>query len=984
MKNIVLLGLLCFLGLSTGLIAQKTSFSPSAIKTAVQFDVSPPLRDIPITLTADTSESGELELIEDQINNYRKFNNLPANLLPDPVIQHSQAGMKSPSVINQNFDGAPSSCNCAPPDPNGDVGLSHYFQMTNLSFQIFSKDGVSQYGPAANSTLWDGFTGPWTGHNDGDPVVVYDSFADRWLASQFTDYTSSGYCYELMAVSTTSDPTGSWYRYAFAYSELPDYPKIGVWRDGYYLSTNEFILNGSVTYLGAGATVVDRAAMIAGDPSATMVYFNLGSSYYSLLPADADTYLPPANTPGYFLELDANVLRVWNLVVDWETPANSTITLGASLPTAPFVMLDYNNQIPQPGSSYNLDNLGDRLMFRAQYRKFNAHQTIVLNHTVDAGSNRAGIRWYELRNTGSGWSIYQQGTFAPDDGLNRWMGSIAMNVNGDIALGYSVSSSSVYPSIRYTGRAASDPLGVMTVPEQSIYSGTSSQTGTNRWGDYSDMTVDRADEKTFWYTSEYATGSFYWHTRIASFKLFESSPPVADFAASTINPQPNSTVIFTDMSINAPFSWLWSFTPNTVTYVDGTDAGLQNPHVQFNALGPYTVSMTASNPDGSDQETKTNYINVLPFSYCIPAYASGTGGGDFISLVQLGSINNATGASPAPFYENYTALSTSLAPGSGYTVTLSAGTIANSNNISVWIDYDQNGVFDPAEKLGNVTLNAMPVTGTIDFTVPATALTGTTGMRVRELWNNPNIDPCATLNYGETEDYTVNIVAPEVLVDLTVLLEGPYNGTTMDQGLSGVIPLNQPYNTSPWNYAGTESVVSFPPNTIDWVLVELRDAASAAQATSGTRIARKAAFIRNDGRIVNLNGTIGLNFGALSVTNGLFVVVNHRNHISVISSNALTQSGGFYTYNFTTGSGQAYGGTLAQKHIGSPGAWVMFGGNGDGNGTIDNSDKDPTWKNQSGTKGYLKSDYNFDTQSNNKDKDDIWKPNLGAGNQVPN
>ncbi len=744
-----------------------------------------PLKDVKIIPPGEKSGAGEDNEIENKFDFRDKFKNLPNQGL-DPVLQENQGSIKSPESIVQNFDGMPMSCNCAPPDPNGDVGPNHYFQMVNVSFEIFNKSGTSLYGPADNSTLWDGFTGPWTGHNDGDPVVIYDQFADRWIASQFALYTSgSNGFYELIAVSATPDPTGAWYRYAFQFTNFPDYPKLGVWRDGYYLSTNEFNAAGTA-FLGPGAIVIDRAAMLAGNPTATMVYFNPGTSYGSLLPSDADGIdLPPVGAPGYFVEMDVNVLRVWNLSVDWTNPANSTLTLGVSLPTAAFNLLGYSDLIPQPGTSVKLDNLGDRLMFRAQYRKFAGHQSIVVNHTVDAGSLRAGIRWYELRNTGSGWSIYQQGTYAPADGLNRWMGSIAMNANGDIALGYSVASSSVYPSIRFTGRAAGDPLGTMTIAEQSIFAGTTSQTGPTRWGDYSAMTVDPVDDNTFWFTTEYSNGGWNWRTRIASFVLYTAGPPVADFFASNTNPAINTTVNFFDNSTNVPTSWSWTFSPNTITYMGGTNSASQNPQVQFNALGQYTVSLTATNSYGSDPEIKTNYINVVPFSYCIPTYTYGTTDGDYISLVQLGSINNATGAAPSPYYTDYTSLSTSLLTNSAYGVTVSAGTYASLNNISVWIDYNQNGVFDAAEKLGNVTLGAMPATGTINFTVPSAAASGTTRMRVREVYNNTAMDPCTNESYGETEDYTVMIQAPAILVDLTAFLEGPFNGT--HEMISGII-----------------------------------------------------------------------------------------------------------------------------------------------------------------------------------------------------
>ncbi len=486
---------------------------------------------------------------------------------------------------------------------------------------------------------------------------------------------------------------------------------------------------------------------------------------------------------------------------------------------------------------------------------------------------------------------------------------------------------------------------------------------------------------TFRFTSD---GSVVYAGWSASISCYSSTvPPVAAFSASNTTPPISTPVTFTDASTNIPTSWLWAFSPNTVTYVGGTSSTSQNPQVQFNAVGLYTVTLTATNAYGSDSEIKTNYINVVLYQYCIPPYTTGTSAGDYITLVQLGSINNATGASASPYYTYYSALSTNLLLNTAYTITLSPGTYSSGNNISVWIDYNQNGVFDATEKLGNVTIPPTPATGTINFTVPATATQGTTRMRVREVWNNSNFDPCLSYGYGETEDYNVFIQGANVNVDLTAFLEGPYNGTIMTQGLIGLVPLNQPYNTAPWNYSGTESVGSLPALAVDWVLLELRDATSAAAATSSTRIGRKAAFIRNDGRIIGLTGNPVLDFGALTVTNSLFVVIHHRNHISVISATGLSQTGGIYTYNFTTGSGQAYGGTFAHKQI-ATNVWGMFGGNGDGNGQVDSNDEDPLWEAEAGAQGYLKSDYNFDTQSDNKDKDNIWAPNLGKGNQVPN
>ena len=486
---------------------------------------------------------------------------------------------------------------------------------------------------------------------------------------------------------------------------------------------------------------------------------------------------------------------------------------------------------------------------------------------------------------------------------------------------------------------------------------------------------------TFRFTSDGSVVYAGWSASISCYST--TVPPVANFSASNTTPPISTPVTFTDLSDGFPSSWSWSFSPNTITYVGGTSWTSQNPQVQFNALGQYTVTLTATNAYGSDSEVKTNYINVVLYTYCIPTYTTGTSADDYITLVQLGSINNVTGASASPYYTYYSTLSTDLIPNTGYTITLSPGTYPSGNYIAVWIDYNQNGVFDGTEKLGNINIPPTPATGTINFTVPANAISGTTRMRVREVYSNTNIDPCASYTYGETEDYNVFIQGAAITVDLTAFLEGPYNGTTMTQGLTGLVPLNQPYNTAPWNYTGSESVVTVPALAIDWVLIELRDATSAGGATSGTRIGRKAAFFRNDGRVIGLTGNPVLDFGPLTLSNSLFVIVHHRNHISVLSATGLTQTGGIYTYNFSTSSGQAYGGTAAHKQIG-PGVWGMYGGDGDKNGSVGNGDKSPLWDVNAGTKGYHGTDYNLDSQSNNLDKDNVWFPNFGKGSQVPN
>jgi hypothetical protein len=382
--------------------------------------------------------------------------------------------------------------------------------------------------------------------------VLYDQLADRWMLSQFAvPGGTSGY-HQCIAVSQTGDPTGAWYRYDFLWSNINmnDYPHFGVWQDGYYMTVHEFA-NAS-TWAGQGVAVFERDKMLQGLP-ARMVKFNLFSTdpnMGGMLPTDLDGPPPAAGTPNYFVEPDDNAggfpqdqVQVWAFHVDWANTVNSTFTRVATLATAAFDSNMCNGAracIPQSGTTAKLDAIADRAMYRAQFRNFGSYQTIMLNHTVDAtGTDRAGIRWYELRDTGgAGWAINQQSTFSPDS-TNRWMGSVAMNGNGDIGLGYSASSSTMFPAIRYTGRLATDPLNSMTQGEGLLIAGTGAQTHTAaRWGDYSMLAVDPVDDCTFWYTSEYVqtTGSAPWRTRIGSFKLANCGAP-----APTATPGPTNT-----------------------------------------------------------------------------------------------------------------------------------------------------------------------------------------------------------------------------------------------------------------------------------------------------------------------------------------------------------------------------------------------------------------------------------------------------------
>jgi hypothetical protein len=522
-------------GLWTGANAAQDSFGPIVVDS-VQNDLSPALRGIEPVLP---KEAAIREIPLGPLPNRDEAStNQP--VAPDPGMQQAPGGSSMPAPI-ANFEGVNNVNAIYPPDTQGDVGPNHYVQWVNLSFAIYNKTGTLLYGPANGSTLWSGFGGPCETTNDGDPITLYDPLADRWLMSQFAlPSYPNGPFYQCVAVSTTADPLGTWYRYQFTWpgNKMNDYPKFGVWPDGYYMTVNQFA-SGTGAWAGAGVAVLERSKLLSGLP-ATMQYFDLNSvdaNFGGMLPSDLDGTPPPAGAPNYFAEVDdsswigpSDAMRLWRFHVDWATPANTTFGLSGLpntiLPVAGFTPLcmGTRNCIPQPGTAQGIDAIGDRLMYRLAYRNFGTHQSLVVDHTVDASSGRAGIRWYEVRDPGGTPTIYQQGTYAGDtpDTEHRWMGSIAMDGTGNIALGYSVSSGTVYPSIRYVGRLVGDPLGTLPQVETSLMAGSGSQTGSGaRWGDYSMMAVDPSDDCTFWYTQEYiqTTGTASWRTRIGSFKF---------------------------------------------------------------------------------------------------------------------------------------------------------------------------------------------------------------------------------------------------------------------------------------------------------------------------------------------------------------------------------------------------------------------------------------------------------------------------------
>ncbi len=511
-------------------------------------DTSAPLREMVENMPAAPA-GGNVEI--NPIDMRPGFAPNPGNASPD-------GGMQSPSFqmaptpgpiisvpgLSEQDNVATVGVAIVPPDVNGDIGLDDggnriYIQYINLIWGVFDVTGAPIAGPFAGNTFWTGFGGACEANNDGDPVVLYDDQAGRWMFSQFS--INEGI--QCVAVSVTSDPLGPYHRYAFLVTPggQNDYPKLGVWDDGttgsagqsaYTFTTRDFPVG--ATFGGSG--VMERDAMLAGAAAQFIKFTNPcvnGDCVEGQLPPHLAGPTPPAGTcPTFWTAVDSDFddspfandgYRNHTLCVDWSNLANSTYTEGPLVVAGSNFDRNLGNVSPVNGGD-SLGSLPFFTMYRAQYRWFGDNARVVLNTTVDAGGERAGIRWAETRSADgdSGWILQQDGTYAPADGVERWMGSIAQDQDGNIALGYSAASGSLFPSVRYTTRSAGDPPGTMAGGEVSCHEGTGAQIGSaNRWGDYSSMSVDPTDDCTFWYTQEYyqTTGSFDFNTRICSFRF---------------------------------------------------------------------------------------------------------------------------------------------------------------------------------------------------------------------------------------------------------------------------------------------------------------------------------------------------------------------------------------------------------------------------------------------------------------------------------
>ena len=567
---------------------------------------------------------------------------------PDPVLQEKNSptsGIEADNaIILRNFDGQGYTA-VAPADPILSVGPNHVIQMINGSsgsyFRVYDKNGTVVVAQTYLDNLVSG-----SGYNgSGDPITFYDHFADRFVMAEFGAPTGApaGTINTLVLfVSATNNPAGSWYVYKFTDAAfMPDYPKFTLWTDAYYAISRDF----APGYIGQSLYAFDRTKMLAGDPTATVQRFRLTGDIWksnSTISVHSIGVPPPAGTPGMFLyynddnltasTTDVDSVGIITFKVDFANPANTQLVNADQMVVAPFKsqVCPTRNCVPSP-SGVGYDAISDRIMNRPYYRNFGTHQAIVLTHTVDAGAAKAAMRWYELRKTTGNWSVYQQGTYSPDN-MHRYMGAITINAHGQIALGYNSGGATRFSSISFTGRNASDPLNQMTYEETDVIIGDGYGTFGNRWGDYNEMAPDPANDSIFWFTGMY--GSTNWKTRIHSFKL--APIPAIDARMVSINNPVNGTAqcsnvitpnitfknsgtaTLTSATINVRLdAGALTTTPWTGSITQGQSVTVSLPSITA-AAGPHVLRVYVTNPNGLPDENPTNDSAVVSFTILAP------------------------------------------------------------------------------------------------------------------------------------------------------------------------------------------------------------------------------------------------------------------------------------------------------------------------------------------------------------------------------
>lgn len=879
----------------------------------------------------------------------------------DPVWQDKDGFRQEGDAMKLSINGQ-GYTSVNPADPCLDVGPNHVIQMINggsgAYFRIYDKNG----NPLGAQTYMDNFVNAigagFTYNGLGDPIVLYDALADRWLMSEFA--TSGNRM--IVAVSTTPDPTGSWYAYSFQAPSFPDYPKYAVWNNMYLVTTNES--GGPATY------ALDRTRMLQG-LSATAQRFTVPSyptiGFQACTPVTHDGGpAPPANAPAMFMRMaddawsasiPADRLELWTLTVNFTTPANSVMAGPTFLLTQPFdtELCGYLAFacVPQPNTPTRLDPLREVLMNRVIYRNFGTHETIVANHVTDVNNtDRHGVRWYELRRmaVANPWAIHQQGTYSPD-ATNRWMAGIAINAAGDIALAYNVASGSVNPSIRYTGRLAGDPLGQMTFTETSIVAGTS-HNGSNRYGDYSSLDVDPATGD-FWGTAMFNT-STQWSTRIFKLSLAppECFPPQA--TASFTCQDPTQYQVFVDISsMGTAGTIAIQIDPDGIGPQPPATVGTASAIGMYGPFGPYSSG---------------SLVNVLLLHDAFPSC--------HVALADIGGSCVDPGEACASFVSTTTTAILDNTTVSN-TIVVPAQNGATITDLNVYVDITHTWVADlrislespqgtivqliATAKCGNAddirvefddTGLDGPVGGTcplIDlFAIPDNALAAFNGQIFQGTWTL-RVQDVATQDQGTLNSWclipTLNV--PPIAVQPRMFLEGPLNesGTLMGDALrsQGLVPLNEPYTalgytfTGPYQATTTPAVLAVTGNNavVDWVVVELRNAASPAQV-----VASKPALLKRNGYVYEVDGLSNIAFPVLE--GNFHVAVRHRNHLGVMTGEPQLLNEFAILVDFTDPSTPTYG-TDARKTMGP--ARALWAGDVTYNGTLlytgAGNDRDP-------------------------------------------
>lgn len=789
-----------------------------------------------------------------------------------------------------------------PSDPTGEIGRDYYFASWNSSFRFFNIDGTTASPPSSLSTLF--------GNDEsGDPIAMYDSEADRYI---ITSMGGSGLNF---AISQTNDPIlGGWHVYnASSFGtdgQFPDYPKYSIWSDGYYCTTNTSANN---------LYVLERDKIIDGDPTASIQGFNApqmitsGFASAQVLDITNDDHPAAGNATMVYLQDDAwnqvltDHLKIWTINIDWENPNNSSMSTPYQLPTSSFTSVFDGGSFANltQSSGPDIDAMQATLMNQAQFRKFPTHNSAVFNFVVDvlSGSDeQAAVRWYELRQDADGepWIIYQEGTYTAPDGRHAFGASMAMDVQGNIGMGYTSMSETAPITLRYTGRYANDPSGQMTIEENLI--GQSNATNPNtRYADYAHMSVDPANDKTFWFISEYfkpgrrdLVGTFqiaanyandigvvsvdtpvsgllsnsesvtvsifnYGEDAVSNFDVsyqLDSGTIITETYSGTVESTETVQHTFSttaDLSTVGQTYVIYSYTsfsgdedssndgitkdvqhlnPNDlgvtgisspvsgtnlsatelvtieitnfggaeqsnfeVSYelngeqvtetVDGPLAGNSSTDYIFtqtadlSAFGLYEITATVNIENDSDDSNNSISVNINN-SNCTPT--GDLSFGDGFHLFQVGDINNNTG-SGGPGYEDFTNLSTDLEQGSTNDLTVTTG--YGNQNIRVWIDFNDDFVFTLDEVVvDNYVIApggaAGSYTETMQLVVPDDATLGEHIMRAKTNWNAPvPDDACEETNYGETEDYIVNIVE-SLRIDDSILANSEFRIISQD------------------------------------------------------------------------------------------------------------------------------------------------------------------------------------------------------------